>query len=107
MGLVELPALVGVQGLEVLGQILPCPRWAAIRAAGADHRDARPGLALVVPGLSSAQQCLAMLGPDGLCRAQLVEYDEELVDPLAGNVSQVHGKTFPVFGGWYLSWRQG
>jgi hypothetical protein len=27
--------------------------------------------------------------PDGLCRAQLVEYGEKLVDPLAGNVSQV------------------
>ena len=45
-------------------------------------------------------------GPDGLCRAQLVEYGEELVDPLAGNVSQVLCKTLPVFRGWYLSWRQ-
>jgi hypothetical protein len=45
--------------------------------------------------------------PDGRCRIQLVEDSEELVDPLADNVSQVLGKTLPVFWGWYLSWRQG
>jgi hypothetical protein len=46
-------------------------------------------------------------GPDGRCRAQFVEDGEEFVDPLADNVSQMPGKTLPVFGVWYLSWRQG
>ena len=59
-------------------------------------------LARAAAGLSDGTMQLGRL-----CRAQLVEYGEELVDPLAGNVSQVLGKTLPVFGGWYLSWRQG
>ena len=35
---------------------------------------------------------------------ELDEYDEGS-SSAAGNVSQVHGKTFPVFGGWYRGGR--
>lgn len=62
------------------------------------ERDARP---------ARTRQKISGVATRLLGRGQLVEYGEEFVDPLAGNVSQVLGKSLPVFRGWHLSWRQG
>jgi hypothetical protein len=46
-------------------------------------------------------------GPNRGTGTQLVEYGEQLVDPLTDHVSQVLGQTIPVFWGRYLARRQG